>query len=373
MSPDTLPIDVIVAGIRIHRASGTHSASIRDKMKRRMLPDLKSSGRLDILRALRDGEVSFLVVFDAWTRKQLQELPIGAAMPIVAEAMAAWIEKVRTEYSPEHIEGFETSLAVFKNHDAAARIADLPRVLEELRDTKWAEQHPRSFNLARAHAQRFVRAKLKKSHALYIAVAAVEARKVPKPPARVRLTPEAMRGWFPNPDRTGREADIPHGLSRHERMAHLARLRDAHVDAIAWAMVTTGMGQKELWGTWSIESDRIHIVGTKRGGRVRDVPLVRAPAVPAISRDNFEKSFRARMETARVTPYDLRRAYIQWLESAGIPRTRRLMYGGHGTKDVHDLYERHEISAFLVEDAAKLRAFLNLPEPPTTGAIELVK
>ena len=61
-----------------------------------------------------------------------------------------------------------------------------------------------------------------------------------------------------------------------------------------------------------------------------------------------------------VEPYDFRRTYANWLEAAGIPRTRRKLYLGHGASDVTALYELHEVAAFLVEDAAKLSTFLGL-------------
>jgi hypothetical protein len=45
--------------------------------------------------------------------------------------------------------------------------------------------------------------------------------------------------------------------------------------------------------------------------------------------------------------------------AAQIPRTRRKLYLGHGKQDVTGLYERHEVTAFLVEDAQKLERYLN--------------
>ena len=57
-------------------------------------------------------------------------------------------------------------------------------------------------------------------------------------------------------------------------------------------------------------------------------------------------------------PYDLRRTYAHWLELAQIPRTRRKLYLGHSAGDITDLYERHEIDAFLSADGRTLRAWL---------------
>ena len=69
---------------------------------------------------------------------------------------------------------------------------------------------------------------------------------------------------------------------------------------------------------------------------------------------------------APITPYDLRRTYMKWLELAVIPRTRRRLYMGHGAKDVSDLYETYEVTEFLIADAKKIRIALGLVEPSST-------
>ena len=69
------------------------------------------------------------------------------------------------------------------------------------------------------------------------------------------------------------------------------------------------------------------------------------------------------MELPRITPYDFRRTHSNWMEAAGIPRTRRRLYRGHGPRDVGDLYEDHEVTAFLAEDRDRLLAYLKRPSP----------
>lgn len=135
-------------------------------------------------------------------------------------------------------------------------------------------------------------------------------------------------------------------------------------------MATTGMHAKEYWGRWHVAADRVHVYGTKRGGRDRDVPLVMRPAVPKYNRRKFEDDLRDR--TRMIVVYDLRRTYANWMESAGIPRTRRRLYMGHGEKDVTDLYEHHEVTAFLSEDAKKLQTYLKL-SPTETHMMQLEK
>jgi hypothetical protein len=76
-------------------------------------------------------------------------------------------------------------------------------------------------------------------------------------------------------------------------------------------------------------------------------------------RRTLENKLRERTNRS-IAPYDLRRTYANWLESSGIPRTRRRIYRGHGAQDIGDLYEAHEVEAFLKEDAAKISAFLKI-------------
>lgn len=228
------------------------------------------------------------------------------------------------------MESLETSRRYLANLRPDATVDELPQLVEQLRTTL-GKSHRRSFNLLRSAALAFARDTLKKSHPVWLGVAAVEPVKVRKTTQRHPLTVPEMRTLFPHPE------------------------TDA-VDGIAWGMAASGMGGGEYWGTWRVESDRIHIEGTKREGRVRDVPLAIAPAAPGMHRRTFEDKLRER--TSEITAYDLRRTYANWLESAGIPRTRRRLYLGHGARDVTDLYESHEVTAFLRDDAKRLAGLL---------------
>lgn len=336
MTPLTLVIDRIFPGVgRISRATGTTIPAMKRKLSK-MLTELYENGHIDILRAIRDGKVEILVVWDAYQRKSLGEIPTGKTVGLLADSMLAWIEslKVPTEASKHHVAQLRTTLGYFKKHNPKAPIADLPVILEELRNTLGVTNPP-SFNHARSGALAFIRQTLKKSHPLWIAISAVEKRKVAKSDRRRPPTPQLMRSLFPNP-----ETD--------------------HVDGIAWSMYATGMGNKEYFEDgWEVLSDRIHVFGVKRGGRDRDVPLIMQPVSPQMHRRTFENKLRAR--TSRITPYDLRRGYANLLEAAAIPRTRRRLYRGHETRDIGDLYEGHEVTDYLAEDAAKIRAFLGLP------------
>lgn len=348
MTPVTLIIDRTFPGVgRIKKASGTTNPAVKRKINR-MLTALNDDGRTDILRAIRDNKLSLMEVHDAYQRRALDQLPTAETVRGLVDAMTAWVDSLRAreddaeryDYSRKHITALGTTLGYLRAAAPKATLADLPKVLEKLRDSL-GKPHPRSFNLARAHAMAFVRATMKRSHPLYLAVVDVDLRKVPKRAPRPDLAPDWMRAMFPSPE------------------------TDA-VDSIAWSMATTGMGAEEYWGKWTTMADRVRVYGTKREARVRDVPLVRTPTAPAMHRRTFEDKVRERTNRA-IEPYDLRRCFSRWMESAGVPRIRRKMYMGHATGDVTELYERHEVEAYLIADAAKVRQWLGLPtnEPPT--------
>jgi len=212
-----------------------------------MLTDLYQEGRLDILREIRNG-LPMLQVWDAFQRRALGDLPIGPLARPLVTAMREWIASLvpDVDKSPKHIESMGTTVDYFERARSDALVSDLPALLERLRETLGRE-HPRSFDLTRAHASSYVRATLKKNHPLWLAINAVEPRQVPKRAPRPDVTPEWMRNMFPTPETSA-------------------------IDAIAWGMATTGMGPKEYHGWWEIMNDRVRIHGTKREARLRDVP-----------------------------------------------------------------------------------------------------
>jgi integrase len=342
MTPLTLIIDRSFRGIgRIKKATGSTVPAVRRKLSR-MLTELFEDGRLDLLRAIRDGHLTLLEVWDAKQRGKLDELATGATAKTIADAMGGWINTLTpgVDYSEEHIVSLDQSLK--KLTDAkltgfeAPRVADLPAVLEALRDSL-GKQSPRWFNLIRAAALAYVRVTFKRSHPLWHAIAAVEPRKVPKPKARPDLTVEWMRGMFPSP-----ESD--------------------QLDHDAWEIALSGMGPKEYWGAWEAMGDRIRVYGTKRAARNRDIPKVQFLSGPSLTRSAFIQRLEHRTEK-RVTPYDFRRTFARWMERAGIMRSRRRHYMGHSSGDVTSLYEASEIDGYLASDAVLMRKYLGLSEP----------
>lgn len=326
----SLIIDRVFRSVgRIKRASGTNNPAVKRKLDR-MLTKLFDDGEIGLLRDIRDGRRTPLEVYDAVQRDKVKLLVGGNTSKPLAKAMRAWLADFRC--SPKHRESIESSIRYIERHRRRARVADIADVVGDLR-VKIGRDHPRTWNLLRSHAQAFIRETLRRSHRLWIEVAAWEPLEVKSTRKPRTLTVRELRDRFPAPD-----ADP--------------------VDAIAWGMAMTGMLQHEYWGRWEVRTDRVHVSGTKREGRDRDVPLVWRPAVPQLHRRTFENKVRERCPDMEAR--DLRNTYATWMEDAAIPRTRRRMYLGHGKKDVTDLYERREVDAFLAEDAERLRLSLGL-------------
>jgi len=93
MTPLTLIIDRTFRGVgRIKKATGTTNPVVRRKMSR-MLTELYETGRLDLLRDIRDNRRTLLEVLDAHQRKALDAMATGATAETLADAMRRWIDK----------------------------------------------------------------------------------------------------------------------------------------------------------------------------------------------------------------------------------------------------------------------------------------
>lgn len=334
----TYVIDRRIATVgRIKVASGTlHLPTYRRLVE--MIEGLRERGRYDILRAIQGGVLTPLQVYDAYRANRIELLPTAEMLIPLLAAYDAWVTV--HECGEKHRQSLaESGVYLRRSATDKTTVAELPAVLERERERHKTAGTAVAFRLLRAACQAFARATLKRSSFLYQQVAAVELLKVtPKRPGR----PQTVAGL----------SVLSDGLSDPVR-------------AVAWSLATTGMGPGEYWGTWEHRPHAIHIEGTKREGRVRDVPDLGRCVRPPMKRWLFEDELHEQSGGA-VSPYDLRRTFATWMEDAKIPRTRRRMYLGHGKRDVTDLYERHEVQAFLREDGAKLRKYLErgLPKRP---------
>lgn len=341
---------------RVRGPSGTSDEKTFNRMNT-MLDELYDRGRPDLIRAIQQyftskhrSGLAPMVVFRAYTTEGLNSLPTAEGMAPLVESMNDWIDLHDcTEQHRKTMRSCVRHIARIANNYSP--VTDLPDIVSQLR-TGALREKPRMFNLARSTAMAFLRGKFKKHHPLWNDVAGIDPLKPKKKRPHFPKTPDELRVI------TGR--------------------MEAGAAAIAWSMAATGMGPKEYWvDGWKVEPDRVRIYGEKREGRDRFVPLVKGVAI--VKPTMTLKAFRLALSNAdfgRMGVYDLRRSHSNWMEAAGIPRTRRRIYRGHGPRDVGDLYEHHEIDQFIADDSLRLSRYVNpekhVDEKPTNLRFELI-
>ncbi len=313
---------------RIYRATGLKD----DQAGRRQLVRLKAAchtlkqlGRLDLLEAIRDGQVHPLRLLEAQGREQLTRLPTPEQLRPFAPLARVWAEQTANPDSRRN------RLAVLRHLGAVGSIGDLPArvavVLEELAAT------PAQANRVREQALAFIRDTMGPTHALHLALEAIP-----------RLTTRPVR----------RKIHLT-VAQFHAKLSELGPARDAF-----WGMCLTGMNPKEAWGAWEVDGPAVAIHGTKAKGRERVVPWLAPIAKPTVSRDVLIWW----LNKAGLYPYCARHSYSRWLDEAGLPIWRQRVYMGHAAGHQTEEYQRGDMRSYLVGDGALLRAHLGLPALP---------
>lgn len=304
---------------RIARASGTTKPSTYRGIVA-MLGELYERPDWDTLRAIKDGRLHPLEVYDAYRRQKA--LPAVEALVGLRARVDGWLAQFEGRTKANYRTGLNRLLRHAGPDVTLAQLPDLVRA-----DKAASRKQAPSFNRAKAAAQAFSRETLGRGHAVYSAIADVEAL-TERRRERERLSVAAaqrIRAALPEP-----------------------------FASVWWTLCLTGMIVSEYQGDWRVVKDGVEVRGSKAAGRRRVVPLVEPIARHAVSR----REFAAHLTALGVESYDARRAYAHWLEEAKIPRARRTIYRGHGPKDTGDLYEVGELSRYRSADAAALKRYL---------------
>lgn len=313
---------------RICRASGTRDRDVFRRINL-VLTEIYEMGRLDLLRALRDQVLHPLELYNAFRQGQLDHLPTAEDLKPFAAALETWLPRLDVAKSTRA--RYEVELTKLVAGRPKATVADLPKLLAEHREHCQRVSQRRTFNMARAAAQAFTRDVLGREHRLWRAVTAV---------GRLRESP-----------RKGN----PLSVARVQELA--AQLGPTH-GPVLWALCLSGMRSGEYYSQkWEVVGDRVLVHGTKTAGADRFVPFVLPLAAPQTTYSGLAQALN-KLTGGHVRPHDTRKTFANWAEQAGIPRTRRRMYLGHGRRDITDLYEEADVRAFLVEDGDRLRRFL---------------
>lgn len=347
----TLVIDKIIKGVgRIRLASGTKDKRVF-KLVVAMFDGLRDQGRLDLITAIRTRKLTPLQVYSAYRLGELERLPtVDQLIPLVP-ALATFAEEY--ECSDKHRQSLWTTQRYIEKHVATdATVPVLPDVVRtlrvELKDT------PRMFNVVRSVAMAFARSTFGKGSKLWLAIAQTEPLKV---------TPSRVKHPASVAELLSITSLLPTEMQRDGKTVPV------DFAGMVWTLALTGMRTDVEYfdREWSVKSGYVEIGTGKKDKAVRRVPLVRAPVAPGSAYKAFREALHA-VTKGQMTPYDLRRTYANWLEAAGVPRTRRFIYMGHGQVDITGRYEWHEVKAFLAEDGAKVTAWLDAEIAKATAA-----
>lgn len=333
----TIEIDVRFAAgrVRVKRATGSTDRRVAADMRAMLRWLWRQPGYRHLVEEIAAGARDLADVYAAYLGDRLPDLAPQFDDKALYDAREGWLATFDcSESHQQRLKQTFTCLEALRSR-REAKLSELPALLLEYRQRCVTANTPRAFNYARAGAQALLRDIIGRRHALYLRIADLQPMREAKQ-GRKGLT-LADAGQV----RDQLRASSPNGAR------------------IWWAMCWTGMGPTEFWGGWTVDADRVVIRGTKRPGRRwgtegRAVPLVITPTRPEVTAQQLARLLRP----LGVAPRQARNSFARWMEDAGIPRTRRKLYLGHGVKDITDGYERHEIAAFLADDAGKLRALL---------------
>lgn len=330
---------------RVRVASGTtHKPTWREMNQ--MLTTLYRTGRLDLLRAIRDRVLPPMRVYDAYRSNRLESLPTAEMLLPLRATWDRWLDT--HEVREKTREGYK-DVAIHLDAVMAERhtVEDLPGLLAEIRVKLASEGKAVTFNRLRSGCQAFARVKLGEGHQVWIAIKRVKPLK-----------------------ETAKRTSHPQTVAMMDALSF-----DKDVTACCWSMATTGMGPGELWGEWTrlAEPTRIYVQGTKADGRERVVPDLGIAEKPAISWNVFRLRLQkaARKAGVQLSAYDFRHTFATWMEDAQIPFSRLKSYMGHGPSNVTSIYLWREVKPYLEKDAKRLRAFLRMERAKAKAARKL--
>lgn len=355
----SLMLDRSFRGIgRIHRASGFTDARTFRAFNDALTEMAKDAAGREWIRALQRLQVEPLDVWAKYKKGKWREAPRPETADSAVKAITKWREDTKDQVSDDtyRVRG-ELITKVEAYGRAGVTVEELPTVLRAMK--AGMAKAPASFNLLRNYLRAFLRDTLGTRHELYqivkhdVGPIAIPGHAKKKERKRHPLTP----------------AQVQLLASKFSTIAAGGGTQEGHGHC-AIAMALAGMHPKEYFvNGFSVSARYVHVRGEKREGRDRKVPKLFPSKLwphltlkqPTITKHSFERAFAAARKAAKLTcsPIDLRRSFSNWLEAAGIERTRRRMYMGHNPGDVTALYETQELLQHLAADGEKVRAWID--------------
>jgi integrase len=313
---------------RIKRASGTTIPSVLRDLNQ-MLDGLAARGRQDVLVAIRDGQLSPLMVYSHYRGGNLDKLPRPEALVPLYDT---WEEWNKHRACGVHDRAAKTKALGYLRQEGRkdATVNDLPTLVARLRIRFEQEKHAVSFNHTKRAVQAFLRDRYTNAHPLYADVRSYKD---------LTVIPKQHKAWL-----------------TVQGVLALCNTLDDECRSVVWSLCASGMRPKEYFNTpWERRTYCIHVPFGKTRAAARDIPDLGMCASPPMSYGAFMQRLRRRSSNR---PYDFRRTFMTWMEDAEIDPRRRLVYFGHEVPQVTELYRQKPTLEQLRNDAEKMTGWL---------------
>jgi hypothetical protein len=353
---------------RVVRAYGTPDAKTRKRIDA-MLSGLKNIGKLDVLKWIRDGHHTPLVVLHHWERGQIEKLKGPEAISDLVTAFTHYVETHECSDSHRanlHVSRRRLERLLAKRKDVP--LSEIPSILRTAKDGM--RTTPVAFNRFRGNLLAFVSEVEGKMTPLWVAVSNVNRfkkaegqrpRKLIRRPLTVAELDAVCAAFEDVTVFGGRKGGANKGVKTVKRTIRASDLR-----AMAWTLATTGMRPQEFWqrkkagwSTIALTRSQLYVAidGTKTAAARRPSFAIGVPQRAVCGEQFFRAQLALATEKALrvgLDLYSLRRTFAALMESAGIEASRRASYLGHGPKTVTDLYTKTVVLPFVHQDAERV-------------------
>lgn len=329
----TLRLDVQIPGVgRIAKASGLTDRSAFKRLND-LVANLLGAGRLDILRAVKDGAITPMQLYDVSRRigneKSFLRITV-ANFYRLNKALKWWEDHLAKEdrgsdkHRKNQLNGVRRVIAMAPPaKQARLLVIDLPELARRYRKQCLEKKAKSEWAHTKTYLRTFIRDRAGPSSPVLGDLEEI--------PALARSTEEVNR----------RPQD-------YRNLVPFLNTVDPRVASTLLTMALTGMGLEEFFENGCKVTEEkgyryITVYGRKRKGRLRAVPFVAEPYDLRWGLSTFRRHFTEAMEKLPVdqqfAPYDMRRTYAVALTSSGVDEVRHDPYLGHGPRTQTQKYQ----------------------------------
>lgn len=297
---------------QIERATGFRDPAMLPRLKE-MCRTLYEADRVDVLRALKGGHLTFRQVWRVYKGGDWKTLPTASHALPFGETFDAWAETKRTNSYRRFCRRVRTALG------EVGVLGQLPDVALRYRTRCEVAGTGAMWNRVHEKLQAFLRDTLTPAHTLYVQLSAI--------------------GSLPERPKRRANAQTP------EQAAAIHALLGGEAGRIWWVLCCHGLMPDEFFeGKWRVEDGRLHILGTKTVARPRLVPLLAELFTPTLTQGGFASALRR--AKLGVTAYDARRSFGLWCDLAGFAEGWKKALLGH-TQSITQMYGWRETERML--------------------------